>query len=201
MSNGAPALWLASRSPRRRELLAQIGVSFALLEVDVEEQPGESESPADYNLRVAQDKAVAGAGQRPSAMPVLGADTEVALDGRIYGKPADAAEAREMLQSLAGRTHRVYSSVAVVNEAGEARSCQQVSEVTFAELDLRQINAYLTTGEYAGRAGGYAIQGLGSSFVAHIEGSYSGVMGLPLFETVPLLQWAGALKPDSPLRL
>ncbi len=200
MSSGAPTLWLASRSPRRRELLKQIGVSFAVLEVDVEEQPGTSESPTNYNLRVALDKAIAGAARRPSPMPVLGADTEVAMDGRIYGKPADAAEAREMLQSLAGRTHRVYSSVAVVDGAGQSKSCQQVSEVTFAELSDPQVNAYLTTGEYAGRAGGYAIQGLGSSFVAHIEGSYSGVMGLPLFETVPLLQWAGALPPDSPLR-
>lgn len=167
----------------------------------MEEQPGAGESPADYNLRVAEDKAAAGASRRPDTRPVLGADTEVALDGRIFGKPADAQEAGEMLGSLAGRTHQVFSSVAVVNGAGECKSTQQVSRVTFAAMSSRQIDAYLTTGEYAGRAGGYAIQGIGSSFVAHIEGSYSGVMGLPLYETVPLLRWAGALDPDSPLRL
>ena len=189
-----------ARSPRRRELLTQIGVRFAILEVDVEEQPGSGESPADYNLRVAIDKAAAGAGRRPDAMPVLGADTEVALGDRIYGKPTGTDEAREMLQTLAGRTHRVYSSVAVVNSAGHSKSCQQVSEVTFAAMSDAQMEAYLATGEYAGRAGAYAIQGLGSSFVAHLNGSYSGVMGLPLFETVPLLRWAGALHADSPLK-
>ncbi len=200
MNNANATLWLASKSPRRRELLSQIGVNFELLSVDVIEQPRSGETAAQYNLRVAQDKAVAGARVRSDAKPVLGADTEVALDQRIFGKPQSKDQAQEMLQVLSGQTHQVYSSVAVVDGQGAVRSIQQVSQVTFAALTDERISAYVDAGEYQGRAGGYAIQGLGSSLVAHIEGSYSGVMGLPLFETLPLLRWAQALPEGSPLK-
>lgn len=205
MSSPDPTLWLASRSPRRRELLSQIGIGFSLLEVTVEETPGPSETAAHYNQRVAGDKALAGAARRDqqglAPWPVLGADTEVALNNRIFGKPDGAEQACEMLSTLSGQTHQVYSSVAVVNGEGALKHCQQISQVTFADLTPRQIEAYCAAGEFQGRAGGYAIQGLGSSFVAHIDGSYSGVMGLPLFETIALLRWAGAIDKDSPLDL
>ncbi len=194
-------LWLASKSPRRAELLSQIQVPFELLSVAVEESPGAVETAADFNLRVACDKALAGAAVRSQPAPVLGADTEVALNQRIFGKPESADQAREMLGALSGNTHQVYSSVALVNSQGELKSAQQVSKVTFDKLSPQRIDAYIASAEYQGRAGSYAIQGLGSSLVAHIEGSYSGVMGLPLFETIPLLRWAGAVPDKSPLSL
>lgn len=178
----------------------QIGIDFELISVDVTEQPGDNETAAAYNLRVAQDKAMAGAQIRPDAKPVLGADTEVALKQRIFGKPDNKDQAHEMLLTLSGQTHQVYSSVAMVNAFGAMKAVQQVSQVTFDTLTEEQIAAYVNAGEYQGRAGSYAIQGLGSSLVAHIEGSYSGVMGLPLFETLPLLRWAQALPDGSPLK-
>jgi septum formation protein len=184
-------LYLASRSPRRRQLLEQIGVAFRPLDIDVPEQPAPGEAPEAYVARVACDKARAGhARVDASSDAVLGSDTEVVLDGEVFGKPDDAAVASAMLRRLSGRTHRVVSCVCLVDARGEHRaSC--VSEVRFAPLDAATIEAYVATGESFGKAGGYAIQGRAAAFVAHLSGSYSGVMGLPLHETAGLLREAG----------
>jgi septum formation protein len=186
-------LWLASQSPRRRELLAQIGVAFETIDVDVPEVRGVDESPRAYVERVARGKARAGLGtvigRDPNAV-VLGADTEVVLDDRVFGKPRDDADAAAMLRALSGRTHDVISVVCCASARGEhVATCS--STVTFAEMDDRAIATYVATGEPFGKAGGYAIQGKAAAFIAHLSGSYSGVMGLPLFETVRLLRWAG----------
>jgi len=186
-------LYLASKSPRRRQLLEQIGVTFQPLDVDVPEQPAPGEKPEDYVLRVACDKARAGYARVPGETDaVLGADTEVVLADEVFGKPADAGEASAMLERLAGRSHRVVSCVCLVDGHGEhARTC--VSEVRFAPLDAATIAAYVATGESFGKAGGYAIQGRAAAFVEYLAGSYSAVMGLPLFETAALLGLAGPL--------
>lgn len=187
-------LHLASKSPRRRELLAKLGLDFGVLDLDLPETPAPGEPPDDYVHRVAREKAGAGlllvVGQ-PGAV-VLGADTEVILDGRVYGKPADAADAAEMLRSLSGRTHRVVSAVSVV-DAGRELQAVSVSEVRFAALSEDDIADYLDTGEWAGKAGAYGIQGRAQAFIAHLSGSYSGVMGLPLHETAGLLREIGAM--------
>lgn len=186
-------LWLASQSPRRRELLAQIGAALETIDVDVPEVRGAGESPQVYVERVAREKARAGLERvirrDPDAL-VLGADTEVVLDDRVFGKPRDPAQAAAMLRALSGRTHDVISVVCCVSTKGE-RIATSVSAVTFAELDERAIADYVATGEPFGKAGAYAIQGRAAAFIAHLSGSYSGVMGLPLFETVRLLREAG----------
>ncbi len=160
-----------------------------MLDLTIPEQPALGEVAEDYVRRVAREKASAGllrlAGQ-PNAV-VLGADTEVVLDDRIFGKPADAAEAAAMLRALSGRTHRVISSVALVSAVREAQTTS-VTEVRFASLEDARIAAYLATDEWIGKAGAYAIQGCAEAFVAHLSGSYSGVMGLPMFETIALLR-------------
>ena len=186
-------LWLASQSPRRRELLAQIGAALETIDVDVPEVRGAGESPQVYVERVAREKARAGLERvirrDPDAL-VLGADTEVVLDDRVFGKPRDPAQAAAMLRALSGRTHDVMSIVCCAGIQGE-RIATSVSAVTFAELDERAIADYVATGEPFGKAGAYAIQGRAAAFIAHLSGSYSGVMGLPLFETVRLLREAG----------
>ncbi|WP_284398613.1 Maf family protein [Dyella lipolytica] len=184
-------LYLASQSPRRRDLLGQLAATFSVLDVDVTEQRAIDESPKDYVHRVAHDKARAGlasldANQRTDAI-VLGADTEVVLDGDVFGKPRDVADATAMLHRLSGRTHEVISAVWLVcadRELGDV--C--VSRVRFAKLDEASIAAYVASGEPFGKAGAYAIQGRGATLIEHLEGSYSGVMGLPLFETARLLR-------------
>ncbi|MBS0383031.1 MAG: septum formation inhibitor Maf [Proteobacteria bacterium] len=186
-------LWLASQSPRRHELLKQLGVVFETVDVDVPEVRGADESPHAYVERVARDKATAGfaaiRGRDPEAV-VLGADTEVVLDGRVFGKPRDAGDATAMLRSLSGRRHAVVSVVCCITQhRKETAVCE--SWVTFADLDDAAIARYVATGEPFGKAGGYAIQGRAASFIAHLSGSYSGVMGLPLFETAGLLRGAG----------
>ncbi|TXI48686.1 MAG: septum formation inhibitor Maf [Lysobacter sp.] len=185
-------LHLASKSPRRRELLLRHGFDFGLLDLDIPEHPAPGESPEDYVRRVAREKAGAGLlrviGQADAV--VLGADTEVALDDRIFGKPVDAEDAAAMLRALSGRTHRVISSVALVSAAREAQATS-VTDVAFAPLDEARIAEYLASGEWRGKAGAYAIQGRAEAFVAHLSGSYSGVMGLPMFETVALLREFG----------
>ena len=185
-------LHLASKSPRRRDLLRQLGHEPGLLDVDVPEirQPGES--PLDYVNRVAREKAGAGLLQvmtLPGAL-VLGADTEVVLDDRVYGKPADRAYAARMLGELSGRTHEVITAVWVMS-AGREEHAVQRSRVHLAELDAADIAWYLDSGEWEGKAGAYAIQGRAAAFVAHLEGSHSGVMGLPLHETHALLRRFG----------
>lgn len=185
-------LHLASQSPRRRELLARLGVPFGVIEVDVPEERAPGEPPEDYVRRVAREKAGAGLLAMvavPGAV-VLGADTEVVLDDRVFGKPRDAADAADMLRGLSGRTHEVISAVSLVSAGREVQALCR-SRVTFAELDDAAIEAYVASGEPMGRAGAYAIQGGAERFVVLLEGSYSGVMGLPLHETDVLLRQSG----------
>lgn len=187
-------LYLASQSPRRRELLQQLGVDYRTLDVDVPEVRAAGESPADYVRRVAHDKALAGLAtlQDVAGAVVLGSDTEVVLEEQVFGKPVDAAHAAAMLRRLSGRTHSVVSAVWAVGTADAG--CEVcVSKVRFASLDEAAISAYVATGEPFGKAGAYAIQGRGAALVEHLEGSYSGVMGLPLFETARLLRGFGIL--------
>jgi septum formation protein len=185
-------LYLASQSPRRRELLGRLGLAFGLLELDVPEhrQPGE---PAfDYVRRVAREKAGAGLLKvmgNPDAV-VLGSDTEVVLDDEVFGKPRDPADAAAMLRRLSGRTHQVISAVSLVSPSREAQAVS-ISDVTFAELDEATIARYVASGEPDGKAGAYAIQGGAEVFVTRLAGSYSGVMGLPLHETARLLREFG----------
>jgi len=193
-----PRLFLASQSPRRRELLHQLGVAFEPLDVDVPEQRAPGEAPADYVSRVARAKAAAGLrrlGGLAGAV-VIGADTEVVLDDEVFGKPADAAEAASMLRRLSGRTHLALS-VLWCMDAAHAESAQSASSVTFCDLSDDAIRAYVASGEPFGRAGAYAIQGRAGAFVRRLEGSYSGVMGLPLHETAVLLARFG-LGADAP---
>ncbi len=185
-------LYLASRSPRRTELLTRLGLRFGHVELDIPEQRQPGEPAEEYVRRVAREKAGAGLLQVvsvPGAV-VLGADTEVILDGDVFGKPENEGDAIAMLRRLSGRTHRVVSAVSVVNAEREAQAVS-VSEVAFAELTEDDIAGYVGTGEPMGKAGAYAIQGRGESFIAHLSGSYSGVMGLPLFETRRLLRSFG----------
>lgn len=189
-------LYLASQSPRRSDLLARLGVPFTTLTLEVVEQRACDESPLAYVQRVAVDKARAGvarlAGQ-PAPFWVLGSDTEVVLGDRVYGKPADAADAAAMLASLAGQTHQVITAVALCGSDGGCEVISVISEVTFAALDAAAIDAYVATGEPMGKAGGYAIQGQAERYVSRLCGSYSGVMGLPLQQTAALLQRHGLL--------
>ena len=181
-------LYLASQSPRRRDLLRQLGASFDVLDVDVPEQRLPGEPAEDYVNRVAREKAAAGLLQvvaLPGAV-VLGADTEVVLDDEVFGKPAGEADAARMLRRLSGRTHRVISVVWAVS-AGREEHAVCVSTVEFAPLADSAIAAYVATGESFGKAGAYAIQGRAAAFVRRLEGSHSGVMGLPLHETARLL--------------
>ncbi len=192
-------IYLASRSPRRRELLRQIGVGHELLLLredakrgaDVNESPLAGETPRDYALRVTKAKAAAGLqaiARRAGglAKPVLAADTTIALDGNIIGKPLDAADAARILNLLSGRSHVVITAVAMAfAEQLETRISE--SAVTMRALDDAMIQRYITTGEPMDKAGAYAVQGRAAGFITRIEGSYSGIMGLPLAETVDLL--------------
>lgn len=185
-------LHLASRSPRRSELLARLGFAFGVLELDVPEHREPGEPPEDYVRRVAREKAGAGLLQvvaNPDAI-VLGADTEVILGDEVFGKPRDADDAAAMLRRLSGRTHQVISAVSLVSPSREAQVAS-VSEVTVADLDDAAIAEYLSTGEWEGKAGAYGIQGHAQVFIEHLSGSFSGVMGLPLFETAHLLRTFG----------
>jgi len=181
-----PLLHLASASPRRRQLLAQMGISFTVIPVAVPEVRIPGETPATYARRIALAKARAGV--TSDLALVLGADTDVVLDGEILGKPTDPAQALIMLERLSGRTHEVYSAVALVGPGGREAVRLNVSYVTLRPTTDAERHAYLATGEGTDKAGGYAIQGIGAIFVAHLVGSYSGVMGLPLYETTLLLR-------------
>lgn len=183
-------LYLASRSPRRKELLARLDVAFETLDLDVPEVRGEREAPADYVRRVALEKALAGleqvGGRDPDAV-VLGSDTEVVLGERVFGKPADRADAIAMLEALSGRTHQVITAVALVSRWREPALAEVVSQVSFAALAPAQIARYVDSGEPMGKAGAYAIQGGAECFVVRLDGSFSAVMGLPLHHTSQLL--------------
>lgn len=185
-------LHLASKSPRRRELLGRLGLDFGVLDIDIPEQRGPAEAPVDYVRRVAREKAGAGLLRvaAVSGAVVLGADTEVVLDDHVFGKPRDAADAMTMLRRLSGHTHEVVSAVSLVSAQREAQALS-VSEVTFGELSDDEIAAYVATGEPMGKAGAYAIQGGGEAFIRRLSGSYSGVMGLPLYDTARLLRQFG----------
>lgn len=195
-------IYLASKSPRRRELLRQIGIEFEILmlrDSDVRDGavseivlPGEA--PEDYVARVAREKAESGAGavlwRKLPQRPVLASDTTVTLDGLILGKPANMEDAVSTLKLLSGRTHQVLTSVAVMAN-GQMFEAMQRSEVTFGELSDQTLRAYCALSETYDKAGGYAVQGYAAQFIERITGSYSGIMGLPLFETTQLLQKAG----------
>ncbi|MCQ4265614.1 MAG: Maf family protein [Pseudomonas sp.] len=185
------SLYLASASPRRRELLQQIGVPFSLLAVSVDETPLPDEAAEDYVRRVALDKARAGLAVLPDANAcVLAADTSVVLDQRILGKPADRADGLAMLAALSGRSHRVLTAIVLANRcACEVRLVD--SEVEFRSIDASEAQAYWDSGEPRDKAGGYAIQGWGAVFVSQLHGSYSAVVGLPLCETAQLLDRFG----------
>ncbi|WP_417704993.1 Maf family protein [Pseudomonas sp.] len=181
-------LFLASASPRRRELLAQIAVPCVTQIASIDENPLPAEPAAAYVERLAREKARAGLlalGGRDDAV-VLGADTAVVLDGRILGKPADLNESRVMLQALSGRSHQVLTAVALVGDGREAARVVS-SEVSFRPISEAEIEAYWASGEPCDKAGSYGIQGLAAVFVSQLQGSYSAVVGLPLCETAELL--------------
>jgi len=187
-------LYLASASPRRQELLRQVGLTFEVLPSNILEEQQAGEAADDYVRRVAADKArhVARlvAERRLSVCPVLGADTEVVVEAEILGKPRDRIHAAGMLRRLSGRTHTVLTAICLLTPAGEF-SALCASHVTFAALPDVAIMHYLETGEADDKAGAYAIQGRAAGFIAHLDGSYSGVMGLPLYELFETLKRAG----------
>ncbi len=203
MAKMSQRIYLASRSPRRRELLKQIGVSFELLlfreqaprQPDVDETPLADEQPDVYVQRIARAKVVLAARLlMERSLPwhnILSADTTVALDGKILGKPADAAEAMGMVRSLAGTSHDVHTAIAMT-DGNRIEVALSSSRVTFCALTDEDIKAYVASGESSDKAGGYAIQGRAGAFVARLEGSYSGVVGLPLYETSVLIRQFGA---------
>lgn len=184
-------LILASASPRRRDLLDQLGVRYEVEPADIDEIPATGEAPEEYVHRMAREKAAALTGRHPGpGVAVLAADTTVVLEGKALGKPRDHADALAMLAGLSGRTHRVLTAVCLRIAARES-VCVVETEVDFATLGLEACEAYLATGEAWDKAGAYAIQGLGGAFVCAIRGSYSNVVGLPLAETWQLLRAAG----------
>ena len=192
-------IYLASASPRRREILVSLGFQPVLLVAETDETARPGEAVADYVARMARQKNAAArqlAAQRGLALaqPLLSADTVVALDNAILGKPRDAAHARELLESLSGREHQVWTAVCV-SLGGQTLEAAQRSDVRFKKLSAQEIAAYIASGEPLDKAGAYGIQGIGGVFVAHLSGSFSGVMGLPVFETVQLLRQLGAPVP------
>lgn len=182
-----PAIALASASPRRRELLTQLGVNYKLVKADIDEAPQPEEPASSYVQRLAVEKALAGLARLEHELPVLGADTVVVVDGQILGKPGDFAQFRQTMQLLSGRSHQVMTAVALLNSRHQLTELV-VTDVTFRTLTDAEISAYWATGEPQDKAGGYGIQGLGGRFVKRINGSYSAVVGLPLCETEQLLQ-------------
>ncbi len=186
MINQPHPLYLASRSPRRRELLEQMGIRYQLLDVEVDETPYMDENPDQYVARLALAKAKAGFANTASGF-VLGADTAVVKGKEVLGKPRNKAHFLQMMQMLSGCTHQVISAIALF---GNDHYCQQslsISQVTFREITDSEIQRYWQSGEPADKAGGYAIQGYAAAFIRDLHGSYSGVMGLPLYELMTLL--------------
>ena len=183
-------LILASASPRRRELLKQIGIRYQVQTADIDESPLPDEDPLALVQRLAQEKAYAVWVKTDKTLPVLGADTLGVLEGQLLVKPDDFASARQMLLSMSGRMHTIYSAVALYHQ-GACELAVSESKVWFRTLTEAEITAYWQQGEPRDKAGAYAIQGIGAIFAERLEGSYSGVMGLPLFETAQLLKKAG----------
>jgi len=189
-------LVLASASPRRRELLDQIAVSYIVKPADIDETPKTAEIAEDYVIRIAAEKSAACQSRFDYKLPILAADTSVVIDGHILGKPENEGHAIEMLQQLSGNRHYVYSAVSFrsAEQQGDKvfhHQALSITEVNFRQIELKEIKAYWQTAEPQGKAGAYAIQGLGSVFVESIKGSFSGVVGLPLFETAELLSKQG----------
>ena len=196
----APLIRLASGSPRRREILENLGFAVERAATDIDETPRPHEDPAAYVVRMAREKNAAAlavrrsAGKAPSAAPVLSADTAVVLDGQILGKPESPEHARAMLRRLSGREHEVHTALCLFAH-GLAHTAVQTSRVRFAELSDAQIAAYVQSSEPLDKAGAYGIQGAGGVFVRELRGSFSGVMGLPVYETCELLRQAGCAVP------
>jgi len=189
-------LHLASASPRRRDILTQLGLEFSQSGVDIDESRQAGEHPASMVVRLAETKARTAASALADDSVVIGADTAVVLGDEVYGKPADEAMAVNMLLRLSGEQHEVMTGVAVLVQ-GELRTALSRSKVRFRDIDAAEAAAYWQSGEPLGKAGGYAIQGLGALFAGELRGSYTGVVGLPVFETAALLAEAGI----DPLRL
>jgi septum formation protein len=190
-----PALVLASASPRRLELLARLGITpDRILPTDTDETPRKAELPRQLAARLARAKAEAAAEASPGAL-VLAADTVVGVGRRILGKPQDDLEARRFLEFLSGRRHRVLTGVCLIRPDGRRSERLVTTILGFQRLTAQQVEAYLETGEWRGKAGGYAIQGRAEAFVRFLSGSHSNVVGLPLFETAQLLRGAGWLRP------
>lgn len=187
-------LYLASSSPRRAELLTQIGVEFTILKVDVDETPLPGEQIADLVIRLSRQKALTGRQQLSGLQAddlILAADTLIHLDGRMLGKPDSYSDCCSMLQQLSGRRHQVLTAIALIDAAGKVRDRCSHNEITFKPLSAQEIERYCHSGEPMDKAGAYAIQGKAAIFIRQLEGSYSSVMGLPLFDTAELLQQAG----------
>ncbi|WP_437748816.1 Maf family protein [Enterobacter mori] len=187
------SLYLASGSPRRQELLTQLGVSFERIVTGIEEKRAEGESAQQYVSRLAREKAQAGVVQTPRDLPVLGADTIVILNGEVLEKPHDADHAARMLRKMSGQTHQVMTAVALA-DSQNVLDCLVVTDVTFRVLTDDEIAAYIASGEPMDKAGAYGIQGLGGCFVRKINGSYHAVVGLPLVETYELLSNFNSLR-------
>ncbi|XXN62925.1 Maf family protein [Enterobacter ludwigii] len=187
------SLYLASGSPRRRELLTQLGLQFERLITHVEEQRQPDEAAEAYVRRLATDKARAGVAVAQQDLPVLGADTIVVLNGEVLEKPQDAAHAAEMLSKLSGQTHQVMTAVALADSQREL-DCLVTTDVTFRKMTAQEISHYIASGEPMDKAGAYGIQGLGGNFVRKINGSYYAVVGLPLVETSELLNHFQSLR-------
>lgn len=188
-----PQIYLASRSPRRVELLKQVGISCHILPADIDETALENEAPVAYVLRLAKQKAQACLSKLDSAqplLPILAADTSVALGASILGKPNDDNDAKAMLKMLSGSQHQVHTAVALA-VAGEIEVLVSTTTVEMMELTTEQIEHYIATGEHADKAGSYGIQGSAGAWVKRIDGSYTGVMGLPIYETALLLRKHG----------
>lgn len=191
-------IMLASGSPRRRELLDQISVAFRVVPAGIDESSKPGENPADYTARIAAAKVQAVAGKRHPGEIVLGADTAVVLGERMLGKPEDEEDAAAMLGLLSGRDHQVYTAVAVLDPLNSLHTALSISTVNFSTLSQEWISAYVDTGEPLDKAGAYGIQGWAGTQIRRVEGSYSSIMGLPLFETAALLSAAGLRLPQIP---
>jgi septum formation protein len=185
-----PHLHLASSSPRRREILTVLGLSFSYKGVDIDESRGGVEPVTEMVMRLAREKALAADNDQFEALPVLAADTIVVLGNRVFGKPSGEEDALSMLAALSGSVHKVFTAVALL-VGGRVSTAMSETEVRFRDIGRDEARAYWQSGEPAGKAGAYAIQGLGGIFAESLHGSYSGVVGLPVFETAQLLRIGG----------
>jgi len=199
--NAAAQIILASASPRRHELLQQIAVEAIVKAVDIDESQKTGEPMMDYVQRLAMEKAQCGFKtiKNEKKLPVLGSDTIVEINGMVLGKPKSRLQAKKMLQQLSGQKHEVHTSVAIVTEDVQIIATSS-SQVNFKVLDEHEIDCYLATGEADDKAGAYAIQGIAAQFVTNIKGSFSGVMGLPLYETTQLLKQCGVIPLDQAIK-